>query len=196
MKNGGSTDSRRTACASAGRAVRPFQRHDFAPCFAVRSVGPCGLCLQNVLHTVSPLLGVFGPVFPGCHHFVRLYWVEGQRFTRFSHPVRTASAVGVSASFGGAHTPAAVGFLAPIACRSGLQRMNENPRPSRSPAGANASDARGRAPQDRPAPVGAVEDWGHAAALAGSASAGMVMCNRNLRSVSMPGFFVSPRWIL
>lgn len=65
MKNGGSTDSRRTACASAGRAVRPFQRHDFAPCFAVRSVGPCGLCLQNVLHTVSPLAGCFSASFDG-----------------------------------------------------------------------------------------------------------------------------------
>ena len=142
MKNGGSTDSRRTACASAGRAVRPFQRHDFAPCFAVRSVGPCGLCLQNVSHTVSPLLGC------------------------------------ISASSDGATTHTAAGFLAPVACRSGLQRMNENARPSRSPVGVSAPGAGDHAPPLRLGCRWERRRHFHAAAFAGSASAGMGMCSR------------------
>ena len=58
-KCGGSTERGRDVFASGSWALGPFCRHDFAPCFAVGSVGACALCLQNLSHTVSPIWGVF-----------------------------------------------------------------------------------------------------------------------------------------
>lgn len=112
------------------RDIRPGPKSrppgHLSTCIAVQH-GPKPAGRVSAFHAAASLNGA---VFPACHHFFRLYWVEGQRFTRINHPVRPASAVGVSASSdGGNICRAVVGFLAPVACRSSLQRMNRSAQP-------------------------------------------------------------------
>ncbi len=205
MKNGGSTDSRRTACASAGRAVRPFQRHDFAPCFAVRSVGPCGLCLQNVLHTVSPLAGCISASFDGAQmltvagflapvtHRSGLWRMNSARYRRAPGMLPASGSEVRSAACCRAvedrparvsHAHLGKAFYPRVSrrgCRGGstacavslglhqlIRSLEEEARPSRSPAGVSAPGAGDHAPPLRLGCRWERRRHFHAAAFAGS----------------------------